>query len=149
VNAAVIAGLAIAGLSLTACGSTQTITRNVPGPVVTRTVTRTKIVIKAVKVKTTVTAPAPAPAPAPAASAAPAAFRCTVMGGADDATGLEARIWGPLSYQGPVSISFSDGSADVFPGLTASMPSGGVAWVPIPTADVGASAEPSQCFASD
>jgi hypothetical protein len=41
-----LAGLAIAGLSLTACGSTTTVTRNVPGPVVTKTVTKTQIVIK-------------------------------------------------------------------------------------------------------
>lgn len=143
-----LAGLAIAGLSLTACGSTTTVTRNVPGPVVTKTVTKTQIVIKTVKVKTTVTAPAAAAVPAPAASTAPAAFTCAVMSGAGGATGLEARVWGPLNYQGSIAISFSDGSADVFPGVTASMSSGGVAWVPIPPADVGASAEPSQCSVS-
>lgn len=138
------AGLAIAGISLTACGSTTTVTRNVPGPVVTKT----DIVIKTVKVKTTVTAPAAAAAAAPIASTAPAAFTCTVMSGTGGATGMEARIWGPLKYQGPISISFSDGSADVFPGVTASMSSGGVAWVAIPPADVGASAAPSQCSVS-
>ena len=73
------------------------------------------------------------------------------MGDMGGATGLEARVWGfgPPAYSGPVYISFSDyaGSGHLFPGLTGYM-SDGLAWVPIPAADVGASAEPSQCSAS-
>ena len=71
------------------------------------------------------------------------------MSGSDNATGLEARVWGfgPPTYSGPIYISFSDNSGDVFPGLTGTM-SDGLAWIPIPTADVGASAAPSSCSAS-
>jgi hypothetical protein len=146
------AGLAIAGLSLTACGSTTTVTRNVPGPVVTKTVPGpvvTKTVIKTVKVKVTAAAPAAAAAvPAPIKSTAPAVpFTCAVMSGMGGATNLEARVWGPETYSGPIFISFSDGSGDGFPGLSGEM-SDGLAWVPIPPADVGASAEPSQCSVS-
>src|ERR1700685_3625470 len=102
-----LAGLAIAGISLTACGSTTTVTRNAPGPVVTKTVTNTKIVIKTVKVKVTVTAQAPGNAPAGAEPTTPA-FTCTIMSGSDNATGLEARVWGfgPPTYSGPIYISF-------------------------------------------
>jgi len=148
---AIAAGLAI-GLSLTACGGTKTVTRDVPGPVVTKTVPGpvvTKTVIKTVKVKVTAAAPAAAAAvPAPIASTVPAVpFTCTVMSGTGGATNLEARVWGPETYSGPIFISFSDGSGDGFPGLSGEM-SDGLAWVPIPTADVGASAEPSYCSAS-
>jgi len=71
------------------------------------------------------------------------------MSGSDNATGLEARVWGfgPPTYSGPIYISFSDNSGDVFPGLTGTM-SDGLAWIPIPTADVGASAAPSSCSVS-
>jgi hypothetical protein len=86
------------------------------------------------------------PAPAPAV-----VFTCTVMSGSGTSTGLEARVWGygPPLYSGEVYVSFSDyaGSGHLFPPTSGYMTSG-VAWVPIPAADVGASAEPSQCSAT-
>ena len=143
---------AAALLALTGCGTATPHAQAVPVKTVTKIITRTITVkvpgpIKTVEVTVTAS-PAAGAVPAPTAPTAPA-FTCTVMSGMGGATGLEARVWGfgPPTYTGPVYISFSDGSSDVFPGLPGYM-SDGVAWVPIPTADVGASAEPSQCSAS-
>lgn len=136
-------------LALTGCGTAAPHAHAVPVKTITKIITRTIKVKMPGPVKTVEVTVTASPAPGAAAPTTPStpAFTCTVMDGAGGATGLDARIWGPLNYQGPVSITFSDGSSDVFPGMTASI-SGGVAWVPIPTADVGASAEPSQCSAS-
>jgi hypothetical protein len=53
-------------------------------------------------------------------------------------------------HSGSIYVSFYDyaGSGDVFPGTTVNGATPVGAWYPVPTADIGASAEPSGCTAS-
>jgi hypothetical protein len=55
---------------------------------------------------------------------------------------------GGSSYSGPVYVSFHDSSGDVFPATTVNGATPLAAWKQVPAADIGASAEPSQCTAS-
>jgi hypothetical protein len=85
----------------------------------------------------------------PSAPPKAVALDCAVL---DMSSGPETRIYvanATTSYEGSAVVTFSDGTADVFPSETIPvyLPSGQTAWTQVPTADVGASAEPKSCSA--
>lgn len=89
----------------------------------------------------------------PATTPAALEFTCTVqnavLGNGPD---YEVTAIGGAAYSGPINVSFHDypGSGHIFPptSLTRTAPAGSITnWHPVPSADIGASAEPSGCTA--
>lgn len=119
---------------------TRTITRVVPAP----TVTHIRIVYRVKHRKKP-----PAVAASPAAGSTTVAFGCKVL---QEGAGLEFNVTttGGASYSGTVYVSFYDyaGSGDIFPSTTVQGATPVGSWQAVPTADIGASAEPSGCTAS-
>jgi hypothetical protein len=89
----------------------------------------------------------------PASPVAPAvAFGCNVLQtGAAGQEEFNVTTTGGGSYSGTVDVSFYDypGSGHIFPPTTVQGATPVGSWQPVPAADIGASAEPSGCLASE
>jgi hypothetical protein len=77
------------------------------------------------------------------------ALDCAVLDTGSSGPETRIHVTNGSSYEGSAVVTFSDGTADVFPQETIPvyLPSGQSAWTQVPTADVGASAEPKACSA--
>lgn len=119
---------------------TRVVTRTVPGPAVTHT----RIVYR-VRRRKHHAAP-----PSPAASAPALTFGCKVLQAGAGQLEFNVTTTGGGTYNGTVYVSFYDypGSGHIFPSTTVQGATPVGTWLPVPAADIGASAEPSGCSAS-
>jgi len=109
------------------------------------TVTRTRIRVRV--------AYRPSPSQSPTPVAASVTFACKVEQTGGGGEEYEVDTLGGAAYRGTADVSFygAAGSGDTFPPttLTGTAPAGPAAnWHRVPAADIGASAEPSGCYAS-
>lgn len=80
-------------------------------------------------------------------------FACKIEQTGSGTEEYEVDALGGAAYSGTIDVSFygAAGSGDTFPpaSLAGTAPAGSAAnWHPVPSADIGASAEPSGCYAS-
>jgi hypothetical protein len=142
--ALVIAGASSAGTVALRPASVRIVTHTVrvtATATVTRTRTRVRVVYR------------PSPSPSPTPVAASVTFTCKVeqTGGASEEYEVDAL--GGAAYSGTVDVSFYGvaGSGDTFPSTTlaGTAPAGSASnWHQVPAADIGASAEPTGCYAT-
>jgi hypothetical protein len=142
--ALVIAGALSVGTVALRPASVHIVTRTVrvtATATVTRTRTRVRVVYR------------PSPSPSPTPVAASVTFACKVEQTGGGTEEYEVSALGDAAYSGTVDVSFygAAGSGDTFPPTTLSgtAPVGSAAnWHPVPAADIGASAEPTGCYAT-
>jgi hypothetical protein len=128
---------------------TRVITKTVTPPAVTRT--RVRVVIRTARPPAARSASA-SPSPSAAVAAGAVTFACKVEQTGAGGEEFEVTANGGAAYSGTVKVSFYDyaGSGDVFAPawLPGTAPAGSAAnWHPVPSGDIGASAEPSGCIA--
>jgi len=140
--ALVIAGTSSVGTIALRPASVRTVTHTVrvtATATVTHTRTRVRVVYR--------------PSPSPTPVAASVTFACKVEQTGGGGEEYEVDTLGGAAYSGTADVSFygAAGSGDTFPPttLTGTAPAGPAAnWHRVPAADIGASAEPSGCYAS-
>ena len=140
----VIAGASSAGTVALRSPSVRTVTHTVR-VTATATVTHTRTRVRVVN------RPSPSPSPTPVAASVTFACKVEQTGGGNEE--YEVSALGGAAYSGTVDVSFYGvaGSGDTFSltTLTGTAPAGSAAnWHSVPAADIGASAEPSGCYAS-